>query len=141
MQNLTRIVKISFSWLLFSSALIEQRTENSAVKLNLFKPTEENIRITGGPWFNATQLEKEYLLSLNPDRLLVDFKKTAGLKTNYKEYGGWEMESKELRGHTSGHYSDAISRMARLTNDSVLKARCFYTVKELNRWQQKIGKG
>ena len=141
MNKFFPLFKITLLLLLFSSRLCAQRGKEKAGELKLYTPTEEQVKITGGPWYNAMELERKYLRSLDPDRLLVDFKKTAGLKTNAKEYGGWEMESKELRGHSLGHYLSAISRMARLTNDSVLTARCIYIVKELNLCQQKIGTG
>ena len=87
------------------------------------------------------ELERQYLLSLDPERLLVHFKETAGLKSDAREYGGWELRYRELRGHSMGHYLSAISRMARLTNDTILFSRCIYTVKELNRCQKAIGIG
>jgi DUF1680 family protein len=141
MNKVVPILKITLLFLLFSSGLCAQRAKEKAGELKLYPPTEDQVKITGGPWYNAMELDRKYLLSLDPDRLLVDFKKVAGLQTNAKVYGGWELESRELRGHSLGHYLSAISRMARLTNDSVLTARCIYTVKELNRCQQKIGTG
>ncbi|MEO6917069.1 MAG: beta-L-arabinofuranosidase domain-containing protein [Chitinophagaceae bacterium] len=141
MRSFAAVFAITFLLISCSSRLSAQPADKKAQNLKLHTPTEDQVRITGGPWYNAMELERKYLRSLDPDRLLVDFRKTAGLKPNAKEYGGWEMESRELRGHTIGHYLSAISRMARLTNDSVLSARCVYTVKELNRCQQKIGTG
>jgi DUF1680 family protein len=141
MKKCTIIFVTTILILLSSSVLRTQSANERAEKLKLSIPTEDNVRITGGPWYHAMELDKRYLLSLDPDRLLVDFKKVAGLKTNAKVYGGWELESRELRGHTIGHYLSAISRMAELTKDSVLYARCIYTVKELNRCQKKIGTG
>jgi hypothetical protein len=70
--------------LLSSSVLRAQSANQSAEKLKLSIPTEDNVRITGGPWYLAMELDKKYLLSIDPDRLLVDFKKVAGLKTNAK---------------------------------------------------------
>ncbi len=127
--------------LLFSSVLYAQSNKGRVEKLKLSTPTEDQVSITGGPWYHAMEMDRKYLRSLDPDRLLVDFKKVAGLETNAKVYGGWELESRELRGHTMGHYLSAISRMAVLTKDSVLYSRCIYTVKALNRCQTKMGTG
>lgn len=116
-------------------------TGDKLERLTLSAPTIDKITITGGRWYDAMELERKYLLSLDPDRFLVHFKKTAGLKSNAKEYGGWEMADQELRGHSLGHYLSAISRMAVLSNDKTLHDRCIYIVKELNECQEKIGTG
>lgn len=50
----------------------------------------------------AQQTNLEYLLLLEPDSLLWSFRKTAGLPTPGKPYGGWEAPGVELRGHFVG---------------------------------------
>lgn len=50
----------------------------------------------------AQQTNLEYLLLLNNDNLLWSFRKTAGLPTPGKPYGGWEAPEVELRGHFVG---------------------------------------
>ncbi len=127
--------------ILFLSLIFFQCSHEEGVKVELSAPTIDMVSITGGPWYDAMELERQYLRSLDPDRLLYHFKKTAGLESDAKEYGGWELGTRELRGHSLGHYLSAISRMARLTNDSTLYARCFYIVKELNRCQSNMGTG
>ena len=127
--------------IVFMAFAFFQCSEERVEEIKLSAPTIDMVRITGGPWHHAMELEREYLRSLDTERLLFHFKKTAGIETNSKEYGGWEMEWRELRGHSIGHYLSAISRMGRLTNDSVLLARCNYTVQELNRCQKQIGTG
>lgn len=104
--------------------------------IHIEKPKIDQVQLTEGPWYKAMELEREYLQSLDPDRFLVHFRKVSGIETDAKEYGGWEMESRELRGHSIGHYLSAISRMAKLTNDTLLMNRCSYTVKELIRCQE-----
>ncbi len=44
-------------------------------------------------------------------RLLFNFRKTAGLHTKAKPYGGWEHPKVELRGHFVGHYLSAAALM------------------------------
>lgn len=50
----------------------------------------------------ASQTNLEYLLMLDPDRLVWSFRKTADLSTPGKPYGGWEDPGVELRGHFVG---------------------------------------
>jgi len=55
----------------------------------------------------AMEADARYLLSIEPDGLLADFREHAGLKAKAKRYGGWE--SSGLAGHTLGHYLSACS--------------------------------
>jgi hypothetical protein len=52
--------------------------------------------------WRAQQTNLEYLLLLDVDRLVWSFRKTAGLPTPGKAYGGWEAPNIELRGHFVG---------------------------------------
>lgn len=127
--------------LVFSLFAVARCSSEKQDFVNINNPSIDMIKLTGGPWQHAMELERDYLRSLEPERLLYYFKKNAGIETNSKEYGGWEMEWAELRGHSIGHYLSAISRMSRLANDSLLFERCKYTVTELKKCQDKIGTG
>lgn len=52
--------------------------------------------------WQAQQTNLEYLLMLDVDSLVWSFRKTAGLPTPGKAYGGWEDPTCELRGHFVG---------------------------------------
>ena len=54
--------------------------------------------------WRAQQTNLEYLLMLNVDNLVWSFRKTAGLPTPGKPYGGWESPDSELRGHFVGWF-------------------------------------
>ncbi len=99
------------------------------------------ISITGGYWYDAMERKRDYLNYLDADRLLFHFRKVAGIPTDAKEYGGWEMEWRELRGHSIGHYLSAVSRMSLLTGDTALFEKGDYIVRELRRCQEEIGTG
>jgi DUF1680 family protein len=66
------------------------------------------VKLLGGPWLHAQQKEEEYLLSLEPERFLHNFRKNAGLPPKAPLYGGWE--SSGLAGHSLGHYLTACSQ-------------------------------
>lgn len=58
---------------------------------------------------NALQLEVDYLLSFDVDRLLAGFRETAGLDMKGKKrYDGWE--NTLIGGHTTGHYLTACAQ-------------------------------
>src|SRR5262245_61405701 len=49
------------------------------------------VRLTGGPLKRAQDLDAEYLLKLEPDRMLFHLRERAGLKPKAERgYGGWD---------------------------------------------------
>src|SRR5262245_44558 len=77
-----------------------------------------DVRLLDGPFKQAMKLDQEYLLSLDPDRLLHSFRVNAGLPSTAKPLGGWEAPDVELRGHTVGHYLSALALMYAATAGS-----------------------
>jgi DUF1680 family protein len=110
----------------------------------LFLPGE--VRLLDGPFKTMQDMDIAYLMRLEPDRLLAQFRVEAGLTPKAKPYGGWESPAEpgktwSLAGHTLGHYLSALSRMYRLTDDDRLKARVDYISQELKECQDKRGDG
>ena len=99
------------------------------------------VRLLPGPCRDRMDADRRYLLSLDPDRLLYNFRVNAGLPAPGKPLGGWEAPDSEVRGHFVGHYLSACSLMYRSTGDPVLKARAELIVRELARCQQAFGSG
>src|SRR5215472_6879425 len=81
------------------------------------------VRLLGGPFRHAQDLDHQYLRSLDVDRLLHNFRANAGLPSDAKPYGGWEEPSGELRGHFVGHYLSACALMYASTGDEQLKGK------------------
>jgi DUF1680 family protein len=94
-----------------------------------------DVRLLDGPFRRAQELDAKYLLRLEPDRLLHNFRVNAGLKPKAPVYGGWESVEPwvEIRchGHTLGHYLSACSLMFAATGDERFKQRSDYIVAEL----------
>lgn len=88
---------------------------------------------------HAMELDAQYLLSLDPDRLLAGFREEAGLKPKAPKYGGWE--STQVAGHTLGHYLSACSMMFADTQDERFRQRVNYIVDELEECQKAQGDG
>jgi hypothetical protein len=96
-----------------------------------------NVTLLPSQFQTNMLLDKAYLLSLDPDRLLYSFRANVGLSTsNAAPYGGWENPSDTLcLGHFVGHYLSACSMMYASTGDPQLKARTDYLVGELAKCQ------
>src|ERR1035437_6879605 len=89
------------------------------------------VRLTGGPLKRAPELDREYLLKLEPDRMLCYFRKNAGLQPKAEGYGGWDGDGKNLTGHILGHYLSAVSIMWAATGDARFKERADSIIREL----------
>lgn len=109
-----------------------------AAKAEAFDLTD--IRLLPGPFKDAQERDAKYLLSLEPDRLLHNFRTNAGLEAKAAVYGGWESVQTwadiRAHGHTLGHYITAMSLMFASTGDAEYKKRIDYCVAELQACQQ-----
>lgn len=95
-----------------------------------------NVTLLPSAFQTNMLVDKAYLFSLDPDRLLYSFRANVGLSTsNAVPYGGWEAPGVQLRGHFVGHYLSACSQMYASTGDPQLKARTDYLVGELAKCQ------
>ena len=93
-----------------------------------------DVRLLDGPFKEAMEADARYLLVIEPDRLLSEFRVHAGLSARAPKYGGWE--SSGLAGHTLGHYLSACSMQYASTGDTVFRQRVAYIVDELWACQQ-----
>ncbi|MBN2609970.1 MAG: glycoside hydrolase family 127 protein [Bacteroidales bacterium] len=97
------------------------------------------IKIGTGPFYNAQQADLQYILKLNPDRLLAPYLIDAGIEPLAPRYGNWE--SIGLDGHTGGHYLSALSQMYAATGNTELLSRLGYMINWLDSCQKKNGNG
>src|SRR5690242_4649624 len=100
----------------------------------------QQVRLLDGPFRQAMRLDEQYLLSLDPDRLLHNFRVNAGLPSSAKPLGGWEAPDVELRGHSVGHYLSALALIYAGSGDVRFKTRADLMVAELARIQQEQAK-
>jgi len=98
-----------------------------------------DVRMLDSEFKRAMDRNAEWLLSLEPDRLLSWFRKEAGLEPKAPVYGGWE--SKGVAGQGLGHYLTALSLQYRATGDERFRARAAYIVDELALCQAEHGDG
>ncbi|MCL1088793.1 glycoside hydrolase family 127 protein [Shewanella profunda] len=104
----------------------------SAIPLN-------DVRITAGPFLQAQQTDLDYIMSMDPERLLAPYRKDAGITTTAENYPNWEDTG--LDGHIGGHYLSALALMYAATGDKAVLERLNYMVAELEKCQQAHGNG
>ena len=97
------------------------------------------VRLADGPFLDAQNTDLQYLMELDPDKLLAPYLREAGLAPKQSSYGNWE--SSGLDGHMGGHYLSALALMFASTGDLQVLARLNYFVSELQRCQQNSGTG
>ena len=69
----------------------------------------DEVLLLDGPFKQAQEWDLQYILKLEPDRLLAPFRREAGLSKKAESYGNWENTG--LDGHTAGHYLSALAFM------------------------------
>lgn len=88
-----------------------------------------NVKLLDGPFRKAEMVCVDYLLKVEPDRLLSSFRKHSGLEPKGKIYQGWENSG--LAGHSLGHYLSACSQEYAGSKDKRFKDKVDYIVSEL----------
>jgi DUF1680 family protein len=85
-----------------------------------------SVQATDPFYVHACSREIEYLMSLEPERLLAGFYETRGLAAQAQRYPVWE--SSEIQGHTIGYYLSALSQAYEDLEDPAVGAVIEYVV-------------
>jgi len=99
----------------------------------------QSVRLTDSPFYHAQQTNIDYLLALEPDKLLMPYLREAGITSNTPSYGNWE--SSGLDGHIGGHYLSALSLAIAATGDERLQKRLVHMLTVLRQAQLKNSDG
>jgi DUF1680 family protein len=98
------------------------------------------VRLLPSDYARAVEVNRAYLMRLDSDRLLHNFRKFAGLEPKGAIYGGWESDT--IAGHTLGHYLSALALThAQTGGDEECVRRAGYIIDELAACQAKSGDG
>ena len=97
------------------------------------------VRLLESPFKHASELNAEYVMAHDPDRLLAPFLIDAGLEPKAPRYGNWENSG--LDGHTAGHYLTSLALMVASQDNQEANERLEYMVDELARCQAANGNG
>lgn len=97
------------------------------------------VRLTGGIFKNRQEIHARHLMAIEPDRLLAPFLIQAGLPPKAPRYGGWE--SRDISGHSLGHYLSALAHLHAATGGEGAFAHVNHIVDELALCQRANGDG
>jgi hypothetical protein len=125
------------------AAAPDQPASAAPAKLRPFDLAD--VDLAESPFLHAQRMTEAYLLRLQPDRMLHNFRVNAGLKPKAPVYGGWESEPTwediNCHGHTLGHYLSACALAWRSTHDRRFKQRVEYIAADLAECQKASGSG
>lgn len=107
---------------------------NPAVDIKAYAFHLSEVQLLESPFKKAMEADVKYLRTIEPDRLLSEFRRHSGLKPKAAKYGGWESEG--LAGHTLGHYLSACAMQYAVSADMEFFNRVTYVVSELDECQQ-----
>lgn len=119
----------------FSGPLAFTRKVNT-VKCTPFALGE--VQLETGPLQEAREWNRGYMLRIENDRLLHNFRINAGLPSHAVPLGGWEAPSSQLRGHFVGHYLSASALLFASTGDIAIKRKADDLVAGIARCQSQL---
>lgn len=98
------------------------------------------VRLEEGGAFRAAQDRMlAYLLTVNDDQMLYNFRFAAGLDVKgAPEMNGWDAPDSQLRGHTTGHYLSALALCYEATGNEEIARKAAYMTSALRECQDKF---
>jgi uncharacterized protein len=94
-----------------------------------------------GPYAQSRAWSRAFMLRIAPERLLYNFRQTAGLTSTAVPLGGLERPDSLLRGHWVGHYLSGCALLYGSTGDAEVKARGDAIVAGIAECQTKLAAG
>lgn len=122
--------------LLFGCA---QKPESTSEQAPLETFHLSQVRLLPGPFKQAQETNLDYLMAMDPDRLLAPYRREAGLEPKAESYGNWENTG--LDGHIGGHYLSALALAYAATGNGQALTRLEYMLEQLHQAQQANGDG
>ena len=128
------------------AGLDQSMRQGAAVPINTHLFRLSDITLLESAFRQSQDRNQEYLLSLDPDRLLAWFRREAGLTPKAPVYGGWESEAvagpnQSLPGAITGFYLSSMANCYDNTQAHQIRERLTYMVAELAECQQTFGDG
>lgn len=115
-------------------------TENFAdekpVEMSVFPFELDQVELMDDIFTANRDRAVEYLLNIDDDRMLYNFRDAASLDTKgAKPMVGWDAPECKLKGHTTGHYLSALALAYKSSGDQRLKRKIDYMISELGKCQ------
>jgi hypothetical protein len=124
---------------LFAHPLVFERHE---VKLQVQPFALRDVTLAeDGPYAQSRAWSRGFMLRITPERMLHNFRVTAGLPSMAVPLGGNESPASLLRGHWVGHYLSACALLHGSTGDAAIKARGDAIVAGMAECQAKLAAG
>lgn len=98
-----------------------------------------HVRLRPSLFADSFTANRDYLLSLDPERLLHNFYLSAGLPAPKPVYGGWEAMG--IAGHSLGHWLTGCALVVAASGDAEISGRLDYALAEMARIQEAHGDG
>ena len=124
---------------IFTVCTLAMSTANAQTQPKVQYFPLQDVRLLDSPFKQAQQTDMNYILALQPDRLLAPYLREAGLTPKAESYTNWENTG--LDGHIGGHYLSALAMMYASTGDREMLDRLNYMLNELQRAQDAVGTG
>ena len=99
----------------------------------------KDVKLHTGLFEEAMYTDLDYILQMEPDRLLAPFLREAGLQPKAESYPNWENTG--LDGHIGGHYLTALAQMYASAGSDEALQRLNYMIGELKKAQDANGNG
>lgn len=103
----------------------------------------KSVRVYDGDLKRRERTNREYLMKLTSDNLLINFKLEAGRYSgralSSDSHTGWESPVCQLRGHFLGHWLSAAAIHYEMSGDTELKAKADAIIDELAECQKDNG--
>jgi DUF1680 family protein len=115
------------------------QTEHSLPTLTALPFRLEDVRILDPDLLRMRDQTLKYLLALDSDRLLHNFRVNANLPSSAQPLYNRESPTNGWRGHYVGHFLSACSQMYASTGDARIKAKADAMVAELAKCQTQLG--
>lgn len=123
--------------------LAENHDDNSdSYSSLLVKPFElDQVSLEDEVFIGNRDRDEEYLLSIDDDQMLYNFRAAAGLDLHQAApLEGWDAPDCNLRGHTTGHYLTALAQAYASSEKTEFKNKIGYMIRELGKCQEAMEK-
>lgn len=116
----------------------EKAEKKEAVEQKAKEFPMHQVRLLEGTLYYEYQRRMlEYLLGIDDNQMLYNFRKACGLDTLGAEpMTGWDADDCKLKGHTTGHYLSGLALAWGATGDERFLEKISYMVEELFKCQQ-----
>jgi DUF1680 family protein len=133
-RSVTLSISVLSAWCVSAQSYIPEEA-NPRVKVADKMPVAvypfslQEVSLLPSVFTEARDADRQYLLKIEPDRLLSQFRSHSGLPPRADKYGGWESDG--LAGHTLGHYLSACALDYAASGNPEMLRRVNYIVDEL----------